>query len=150
MYGFYKTAFVGLATSGDVEGRAVVDRCANDGEAKGDVDAEFEAEDLDGAVPLVVVDGDHDVEFATLGEEEEGIGGEWANDIPSAAATGLDGGNNLGGFFAPSEETILAGVWIDATDPHTRFGDATMNKRGVSARDRALDQAGLDLFDGVE
>ena len=40
------------------------------GEAEGDVDAELEAEDLDGAVALVVVHGDDDIEVAALSAPE--------------------------------------------------------------------------------
>ena len=67
---------LGDALTGDIEGGSVVDGGADDRQPDGDVDARFDAEDLYGAVALVVVHGHDQVVVAAAGEEEGGVGGQ--------------------------------------------------------------------------
>src|SRR3990172_7535890 len=70
----YHAAWIRGAGARDVEGGAVIDRGADDGEADGDVDPPFEADQLQRDMSLIVVHGDHGIEFAALQAVEERIG----------------------------------------------------------------------------
>ena len=54
-----------LAGAGNVEGSAVIDRAAVDGQAKRDVDRRVEGHQLDRDMPLIVILSDDQIE-ATL------------------------------------------------------------------------------------
>ena len=59
-------------------------------------------------------------------------------------------GTIFDGFFAAAEQTVFAGVRIDAANADPRIGDARLHERLVSAANDALHQRGIDALDGVE
>ena len=97
-------ALVGLARPRNVECGSVVDRGANHGKANGNIHARFQSQRLDRPVALVVVHGDHQVEVAALGAEEERVGGQRALDIPSLCSAGRDGRSDLRLLLAVTEQ----------------------------------------------
>src|SRR5687768_7015371 len=68
---FDHAGLIGEALAGDIERRAVVDRGTDNGQAEVYADASFEAVDLDGDVPLVVIHHDHDVVLSGDGGVED-------------------------------------------------------------------------------
>ena len=122
--GFEEAALVGLAGAGDVESGAVIDGGADHGEADGDVHACLQAEDLYGTMALIVIHGDHHVEIAARGAEEQCVGGKRAFDVPSTGSAGVDGGNDFSFLFAVAEDSVLAGVGIDTANADFSPGDS--------------------------
>ena len=92
-------------------------------------------------MPLVVVHGDDQVVVAASGEEESGVGGEWAAGVDAVGAQGLERGHDLLCLLAVAEQAVLAGVRIDAAHPDERILDPGADQRVVAAADGALDQA---------
>ena len=135
--------------AGDVEGGAVVDRGADHGQAHRDVDAGLDAQDLHRAVALVVVHRHHQVVVAAAGEEERVSAGSGPTGV-DAVGLQLDGRGDLLGLLAVAEQTVLAGVRVDGADADPGVGDAGAPQALVAAPDGALDQAGLDLGDGID
>jgi hypothetical protein len=84
------------------------------GQAHGDVDADFEAEDLDGAMALVVVHRDDQVVVAAAGQEEGGVGRERADGVDPVGLELLDGRGDLLRFLAVTEEAVLPRVRVAA------------------------------------
>src|SRR6478752_5804055 len=141
---------VGDTGAGDVEGRAVVDGGADDGQPDRDVDARLEPEHLDGPVPLVVVHRDDEVVVAAAGEEEEGVGRERAVHVDAVGASRLDPRVDLRLLLAVAEEAVLAGVGVDAAHADLGVRVARVDESLVAATDDALDETGLDPGDGVD
>ena len=65
---------LGDAAARDVEGRAVIDRGADEGQAERDVDGLAEREALDGDHRLVMVARNHGVELAARGAQKDRVG----------------------------------------------------------------------------
>lgn len=61
----------------------------------GDVDTGLDAQDLHGAVPLVVVHRDDQVEVAAAGQEERGVGRERAAGVDAVGLQLFDGLGDL-------------------------------------------------------
>lgn len=114
--GVEETAWVGDALPCDVEGGAVVDAGADDGEAEGCVDCGVEGEGFEGDVALIVVHADDGVGGAASGGDEAGVGGEGTGDIDAAGDGGLDGWGDDVFFLHFSEETVFTGVGVEAAD----------------------------------
>ncbi len=107
----------------DIEGRAVIDRCAQDRQADADVDAAIKGEQLHRDVALVVVHGDDDVELAAGGAQKDGVGRLRIGDRPAARPRGFDGGPDLR-LFLHAEEPVFACVGVEPGDRDARRADA--------------------------
>ena len=114
-HGGFHVGGVGDVLAGDVEGGAVVDGGADDGDAEGDVDGGLEVDELHGDVALVVIHGDDEIEFAAQAADEDGVGGVGAGAVDAQLAGLFDGGGDDGGVLG-AEEVVLAGVGIEAAD----------------------------------
>ena len=65
---------IGLVAAGDIEGGAVIDGGADDGQAERNIHAAGEVDELHGNVALVVIHGDDEIEFAAQGADKDGVG----------------------------------------------------------------------------
>jgi hypothetical protein len=81
----------------------VIDGSADHRKAHGDVHAGLQSQDLDRAVPLVVVHGHHHVVVAATGQEEQGVGGQRTAHVPAPGAAGFDGGRDFLSLLTPAE-----------------------------------------------
>src|SRR5262245_11419076 len=114
-------AFVpGDAATGDVEGSAVVDRGADDGQAERHIDSPLKSVHLDGDVPLVVILGHHHVELAPGGTPEDGIRGPGPRDGQSLAARPLDGRLDRAALLI-TEQSALPSVRVQPRDGDARL-----------------------------
>ncbi len=86
----FMLAASGDVLAGDVEGGAVIDRGAQDGNAEGHVHGGLEVEELHGDVALVVIHGDDEIVRAVGGAEEDGVGRDGAFAVDAAGAAGFD------------------------------------------------------------
>ncbi len=108
-----KTARIGPTATGDIEGRAVVYRCPDKGQAERDVDRVAETGVLEYRQTLVVIHGDDHVTGLQGGGGEGRIRRHRATDIHAAGAAFLDGWcDQL--FVLPAEVPTFAGVRIQA------------------------------------
>ena len=82
-----------------------------------------EAEELDGHEPLVVVEGEGQVEGAATRAQEDRVGGERALRIDAARARRRDRGHDLVPLLVP-EGALLARVRVEPRDREPRPGDA--------------------------
>ena len=119
---------VGDAFADDVEGGAVVDGGADDGEAERDVYGVGEGDQFDGYVSLVVVHGDDAVEFVVEGAVEQGVTGEGTGYFPILGVGPLYGWFEGDGVFF-SEEAVLAGVRVEAGE-HGQVAVKVIDPRG--------------------
>jgi len=101
----------------------VIDRRAHDGEAERHVDRAAEGDQLDGDQPLVVIAGNHGVEFAAHGAAEDRVAGKRAVDLDAARARRLDGRPQDAVLFR-AEQPFLAGVRVQAGERDARTRDA--------------------------
>jgi hypothetical protein len=88
-------------------------RRADNGQADRDIDRVLEVEQLDGDHSLVVVHGDHRIEFAPHGPGKDGIG----RDRADAVDTLLLGQQDRRGddpLLLIAELAVLAGGWLTA------------------------------------
>src|SRR5699024_9487576 len=146
-HGFAHALGSDLARAGDVERRAVIDRCADDGQSNGDVDSGIDAENLDGAVPLVVVHRDDEIVVSAAGEEEGSIGWQRPDGVDAGILEPGDCGSDLLRFFAVAEEAVLTSVRVDRADADMRLFQSGSDQGLVSASDSAFDQSWFDLRD---
>ena len=91
-------ALTGNATAGDVECRAMVDRCAHDGQSDADVDPFVEGQQLHRNVPLIVIHRYHNVPGAAKRTQEHGIRRLWIGNVPAAGARQRHCWRNLARF----------------------------------------------------
>lgn len=141
--GFHVTG-IGDVFTCDVEGGAMVDRGANDGDAERHINRGLEVEQLHGNVSLVVVHGHDQIMRAACGAEEDGVRGDGTFAVDAAGAAGFDCGLNELTVFG-AEESVLACVGIEAAD-----GDAGMRFaeefHGLVAKlDGADDAVGVEI-----
>lgn len=94
MHRFVEAGGIGDGVPGDVEGGAVIDRSADNGQAEGDVDAGFERKGLERDETLVVIHADVGIDRFTDGGEEGGVGGKGADELEALCGGGIDGGLN--------------------------------------------------------
>jgi len=111
--GLHHAGVVCYALACDVEGGAVVDGGADEGQAEVDADALFEAVDLDGDVALVVVHGEDNVVDPLDGLVEDYIGGNGALG-QNALSPGVSHCGGDGGCFFVAQKAAVAGVGIES------------------------------------
>src|SRR6188474_1947971 len=134
----------------DVERRPMIHGSSYHRQADGDVYTRFESKHLDGTVALVVIHGHDDVVVTACREEEERVRRQWTYDVQPAGTRSLHRRHNLDGLFSAAEQTIFAGVRIDAAHADPGIVDARMHECLVSATNDALHQRGIDALNGVE
>jgi hypothetical protein len=137
---------VGGAETGDVEGGAVIDAGADEGQADGDVDAVFDPEVLDGDEALVVVLGHHGVEGSGAGSHEDGVGGPGSADVDAFAPRGFDGGGDDVQVLT-AEQAVLPCVGIEAGDSDAGGGQAAAPQRAMGETDDVEYARGGDRID---
>src|SRR5665213_1979153 len=147
---FKHASFVCLPCAGNVECRSMIDRCPDDGKSDGDIHAGFNSEHLDGAMALIVIHGDHHIVVAALCEEEERIGRQRSNYIPSLFAASFDGGCNFLGLFSVTEESIFSGMRIDTAHTYLRIGVARFDQHRMCTGDSSLDESWLNLSNRID
>src|ERR1035438_1563264 len=147
---FKHAPFVCLSCAGNVECRSMIDRCPDDGKSDGDIYAGFNSEHLDGPMALIVIHGDHHIVVAALREEEERIGRQRSNYIPTLFAASFDGGCNFLGFFSVTEESIFSGMGIDTAHTYLRISVARLDKHRMRTPDSSLDESWLNLCNRID
>src|SRR5215218_4396116 len=113
---------VGLACTGDVEGRAVVHAGAEERQAHGDVHAGVEAHQLNRNVSLVVVLHHHNVEDASTRPHQDRVGRMGAGGLYPLRSRFLDGGGYALRVFG-AEEAVLASVRVQTGYGYLRVLD---------------------------
>src|SRR5919199_127217 len=131
------------SASGDVEGRAMIDRGADDRKADADVDAEVEAEQFHWDMALVVIHGHHAVEFALACTPEDSVGRQRSDDLQALRACLLDRRYDDLDLF-PAKEPALARVRIqtghgDARSLDAEAADALLGKMNYFQHTRLRD-----------
>src|SRR5215208_2803373 len=139
---------VGLACSGDVEGRAVVHAGAEERQAHGDVHAGVEAHELDGDVSLVVVLHHHNIEHASTRPHQNRVGRMGAGGLYPLRSRFLDGGGYALSVLG-AKEAVLAGVGVQARYGYLRVLDAEPAHRGVGEPDHDELPLGLHPMYGL-
>lgn len=76
--------------TGDVEGRAVIDRRPKDGESCGDGDRAVKVKGLRGDMALVVIQGKDAVVFPDDALVKDGICRNWSDDVVTLGAGAFD------------------------------------------------------------
>src|SRR5690606_33810135 len=110
----------------NIEGRAVVDAGAYEGQAHRYIDALVNAHVLDRNKALVVVLGNHDVEFAPAGAHEHGIPWPGATGINTGGPGLFDGRRNDVDVF-PSETSFFTGMRVQSGHCDTGLGNARLD-----------------------
>ena len=109
-----------MAKAGYIERGAVVDRGADDRQAKRGVHRLVKTKRLERDMPLVVVHADEQVGRTALGREERGVGRNRSLDIQAARARRLDCRENCFRLLA-AEQAVLTGVRVEAKHTDLRF-----------------------------
>src|ERR1017187_4675124 len=115
-----------------------------------DIHTGFNSEHLDRSVALVVIHGNHHIEIAALRQEEERVGRQWSNHIPSLLAAGSDCRCDLFSFFAVTEETVFSRMRIDSAHTYLRIGIARFLKHSMRTRNGSLHKSRLDLCNRID
>src|SRR3954451_25155461 len=139
---------IGDALAGDVEGRAVVDRGAHDGQPQRDADALFETVDLDRDVALVVVHRYHRVELAPHRAHVDAVRRVRAEGRDTAGAGVGHRWLELLDLFA-AHQPALAVVRVDAGDGDARPGHAPAPEVFVGGDDALQHALARDAVQGV-
>ena len=105
--------------AGDIEGGAVIDRGADDGDAERDVDGALEVDELHGDVALVVIHRDDKIKLTAKSAHKDGVRASAAGAVDAATLRFVDGGSDDLGILVP-EEVVFAGVGIQAADGDAR------------------------------
>src|SRR6185312_7743741 len=114
-HGGFHVGWIADVLPGNVECGAVVDRRADDGNTKGNIDGGFEVDKLHGNVALVVIHGDDQIELAPQASYEDGVGGVRAGDVDAQrAGFGHRRSDELGVLRA--KDAVLAGVGVESAD----------------------------------
>src|SRR5579871_944413 len=137
-------ACVGGVASRDVEGRAVIDRRANDRNASGNVDRAFEIEELHRNVALVVVHRDHQIVRAARRLQENRVGGMRSAARNARGARAIDGGAN-DAFVLVAEESVLAGVRIQSADSDAWMRALQLFHRVIAGGNRLEDAIRVEM-----
>ena len=104
---------------GDIEGRSMIDRGADDWDAQRNVHRLLEVDGFHGNVALVVVLRDDQIELSAQGANKDGVGRQRAAAVDAQRARLLDGRSDHVQFLAP-EEPVLSGVRIQGADADAR------------------------------
>ena len=121
---------------------------ADDRQPERDVDRVVEAGELRRDMALVVVHGNHGVEVARGGAQEDGVRRDRARDVPALGAQLLDGRLDQLGLLG-AEQAVLAGVRIQARDGDVRLVPDDV-ARGLARQPRGgHDALGGDQLDGA-
>ena len=123
-----EAAGIGFGLPCDIEGGAVVDAGADDGEAEGGIDGGVEGEGFEGDVALIVVHADDGVGAAASFREEGGIWRQGSGDADSSGGGGVDGWDDEAFLFLVSEEPVFSGVWVEPADGEVRGALADAGK----------------------
>src|SRR5215831_11290438 len=129
---------LGLAGAGDIEGRAVIDAGANEGQADRDVHATLDAEILHGDEALVVILRHDDVELTPARPHEDRIAWPRPAGLDAGVAGGLDRRRDLVDVLAP-EHAAFAGMRIEAGHGDARARDAVVAASALCQPDRPQD-----------
>lgn len=141
-------AVIGDAAAGDVVGATVIGRGANDGKADSGVHPVSKAGEFDRDETLIVIHGDDNIEFATAGTEENGVGGVWTGGIKMLGGT--DGWDDDVVFFG-AEGAGFAGVRVESAHCDARLRDAQLATREVGKFYGCFDAIdGERVWDGTE
>src|SRR4051794_14610450 len=143
--GFEKTLFICHALSSDVECGSMIDRCTNHRKSDRNVYTGFDPHDLNGAVALIVVHRDHQIEFAPLSAEEQRVGRQWSLGADPSRVNSKDRWLDFVLLFTVPEQTMLARMRVDTAHADARPCYTRPDQRLLSADDGALDQARLDF-----
>src|ERR1700731_4804375 len=103
-----QAALIRLSGTGNVEGGAVVDGGADDRQTDRDIHPFVDAEDLQWAVPLVMIHRNDNIEVSPAGPEKEGVRGQRSLYVPSVRTAGLHCRLDFRCFLAAPEKTGLA------------------------------------------
>ena len=122
---------MGLAGSGQLIGSAMVNRGADDGQAQGDVNRVMKMDQLNGNEPLVMVHGDHRIEFPFVGPMEKGVGRQWANYLKGLSLESPDHRLHELHFLA-AEETLLTGMGVETGHPEAHGFQTKVAQEGFS------------------
>src|SRR5207244_3516433 len=113
---------VGDVLARDVEGGPVPGRGADEWQADEQRHHRAEAEELHGHEPLVVVEGEGQVEGAVARPQEHRVRRERSLRVDAARARRRDRGHDLVTLLVP-EGALLARVWVEPRDREPRPGD---------------------------
>jgi len=104
---------VGLAGPGDVEGCAMIDGAAVERQADSDVYRSVEGDELDGCVTLIVILGDHQIEFPMMGTGKHRVARQRADNVYAFGLCGYDGGCHLFVIFS-SKHAAFTTMWVQS------------------------------------
>src|SRR5471032_1291093 len=147
---FEQAAFIGNSFACDIKRRPMIHRRADHFQPDRHVHARLEPEHLDRTMSLIVIHRDHEVEVTTARTEKERVGRQGTGDIESTFLQDLDRRDDLFFLLAITEQAVFARVRIDAAHANARLRNSRFHQRRVTAFDRALYEAGLDLPDRVD
>src|SRR5580698_3519030 len=143
------TALIGLSGARDIECSPVIDRGPDYGKTDGDVHSGLQSKNLHRPVSLIVIHRDDQVEVSPLGAKKQAVGRQRSLDIPSLFAAGFNSRQDFLFLFAITEQSVFTCVRIDATDANFWALNPRFLKRTIASLDGSLDQARLDLRNGV-
>ena len=92
----------------------------------------------------------HSKKVAAASAEKKRVRRKRSLNIPTSGLTRANGWLDSGLFFTMSKEAVLTRMRIDAANTNARVRNPGVGQRLLSTNDRALDQARLDPFDGVD
>ena len=119
----HQAVVLGNALAGEAEGRAVVRRGADEGQAERDIDAIVEAERLGGDQRLIVIHADRHVIASAGIVMEHRVGGQGAEGIDALVAQHFDRRtDDL--VILLADRAVFAGMRIEAGNGEPRRGDA--------------------------
>src|SRR5690606_41042948 len=117
-----EAAAVTPASGGEVEGRAVVNRSADQRQSEGDVHRPAKTLELEYGQSLVVVHGEHGVAVLQVPGGEQGIRRQGSLGIDPCASADVEGGDD-GVDFLAAEVSALPGMGIEAANEYPGLGD---------------------------
>ena len=135
---------IGLAGAGDVEGRAVIRRGADERQSQRDVDGVLEGDRLDRDQRLVVIHADRAVIGLARRGVEHGVGRQRSPDVDAFAAQRFDRRRDDFDVLG-AERAVFAGMRIEAGYRKPRMGEAeTGSSRSATAMRAVATISSLD------
>ena len=104
--------------SGEIIGGAVINRGADDGQAQGHVNRVMKMDQFDGNESLVMIHGNHRIEFPFVGPVENGVGRKGPGYLVRAFLELPDHRLNQLQFLAP-KAALLSGMGIETGNAKT-------------------------------